>query len=100
MTIARALCILGAAILLASVFWAASQASIGASFQAIVADPWGVVSLIDLYLGFVLISIVIWLFERSPIRALCWIVPIYVLGNTVSAVWLAWQLPKILKRQT
>ena len=98
MSVGKGLSLLAGAVLLASIIWASTQASIGESFQAIVADPWGVVTLIDLYVGFVLASIVIWIVEKSPMRALLWIVPIYVLGNIITAVWLALRIGRIMQR--
>ncbi len=77
------------------VVWASLATPIGASFSAIIADPWGVVTIVDLYLGFILASIVIWIVERAPLKALLWIVPLYGLGNAWLAVWLVVRLARI-----
>ena len=98
MNIGKGLSLLAGLVLLGSIIWASTQASLGESFQAIIADPWGVVTLIDLYVGFILASIVIWTVEESPVRALLWIAPIYFLGNVVTAVWLAIRLGRIMTR--
>ncbi|MFN8829137.1 MAG: DUF1475 family protein [Labrys sp. (in: a-proteobacteria)] len=74
-------------VLLASIIWAMTVSNFGAAFGMIIAEPWGVVTLIDLYTGFVFASVLIAFIERDW-RAGLWIVPIYFLGNIVTALWL------------
>ena len=42
--------------------------------------PWGIISLVDLYVGFILFSGWIVYRERSPVRSLIWVVLMMVLG--------------------
>lgn len=77
---------------------AALEAPIGKSFSRIVEDLWGWVTLADLYLGFILIAVVIFLVERSLPIALFWIVPLFFLGNIWSALWFVLRLNKIADR--
>lgn len=79
----------------ASIVWASLEKPIGESFSAIVADPWGLVTLLDLYLGFILFGLVIWFAEGQRPFALLWIVPIFFLGNIVPALWLILKLPRL-----
>lgn len=53
----------------------------------IVNNPWGVVSLVDLYVGFSLFSL--WVFVREPnkVLAIAWIVSIMVLGFFSGALY-------------
>lgn len=74
-------------VLTASIFWAGSKADIFKSFGLITADPWGVVTLIDLYLGFVIAAFIIFVAEGRRAAALLWIIPIFFLGNVVVALW-------------
>jgi len=46
----------------------------------LLAMPWGIVSMVDLYVGFILFSGWIVYRERSPIRSLVWVVLMMVLG--------------------
>ena len=62
------------------------------------ADPWGVVALIDLYLGFVFLAVLIWLFERNKLIALAFILPLPFLGNIWAAVWIVWRLTALATR--
>jgi hypothetical protein len=94
MAVLRALSVLAALFLTGLIIWAFGRASFWASFAAISADPWGVVTLVDLYLGFAIAGVVIALVERSW-RAVLWIAATLVLGNVVTALWLAWRLPRL-----
>ncbi len=80
------------------VVWAIGTASFGASFDRILADPWGLVTLADLYLGFLIAAVIIWFFEADRRMALLWVVPIFFLGNAVTAIWLVLRLPEIVRR--
>ena len=81
-----------------SIIWASFEKPIGESFSAIVADPWGLVTLLDLYFGFILFGLVIWFAEGKRPFALLWIVPIFFLGNIIPALWLILRLPTIAQR--
>lgn len=78
--------------------WAFLNASFGDSFAVITTDPWGLVTLVDLYLGFILISGIIWAFEGTSVKAVLWILPTFFLGNFWPAIWLAFRLPEIVQR--
>ncbi len=56
--------------------------------------PWGIVSLADLYLGFLVIAVVIALVERSAWAAF-WIIPIPFLGNVWTVIWFVYRLPML-----
>jgi Protein of unknown function (DUF1475) len=60
-------------------------------------DPWGLVTLADLYLGLAVAAALIALFERSW-TALLWIIPLPFLGNVWTIVWFVLRLPEIARR--
>lgn len=97
MTILRALLALGGLLLAASIVWAGMQSNLLEGFGRVTAEPWGVVTIIDLYLGFILAAVVIALVER-PVAAAAWIVPVFFLGNIVTALWLVLKLPSLVER--
>lgn len=76
----------------AMIAWAATSADLSASWRAVIADPWGLVMIVDLYFGFALIAAVIWLVERNRLIALAFIIPMLGLGNLVPALWMAWRV--------
>jgi len=91
----RSILLLGVAALFASIIYASVSADFFASFAQIGAMPWGLVSLIDLYLGFAVLAVLIALVEL-PTRAAGWIIALFILGNVVGAAWFAWRLPTIV----
>ena len=97
----RILAALGAIALAFAIVWAGMTAgqSLSEAVGWLVSEPWGVVSLIDLYLGFVLIATLIWVFEPNKLIALAFILPLPILGNVWSAVWLAWRLGALINRR-
>lgn len=60
--------------------------------------PWGIATLADLYIGFVFFAVIVFLTERSWMVAALWALPIFVIGNIWSAVWLVIRLPHIAKQ--
>lgn len=99
MTLLRSLLLALAAALLGLIVWASLDTPIGESFARIVADPWGLVTLADLYLGFVLFSVVVAVVEPKRWIAVAVILSTFVLGNLVTAVWLVLRLPRLAARR-
>jgi hypothetical protein len=64
-------------------------------WSAFTADPWVSVGMADLTFGFLLMSVIIGLTERSFLRAAPWIVTLFIVGNLVAAVYLLVNLNKI-----
>lgn len=81
----------------ASFFWAAPQKGFWDSVDNLTGDPWGIVTILDLYLGFIFAAIVIWYAEGRKLISLLWIVPIFFLGNLIVAAWAAIRLPVLVK---
>lgn len=52
--------------------------------------PWGRVTIIDLYLGFVLFGAWIWYRERSMARSVPWWIALAVGGNLTAGIYLVW----------
>lgn len=69
------------------IFWAVFTGDFAAAGDFLFGKPWGIVSMVDLYLGFLLSAVVIFLAEPDKRIALIWLLPIFVLGNVVTAVW-------------
>jgi hypothetical protein len=60
----------------------------------IVANPWGIVSLVDLYTGFALFGAWIYYREANKLIALVWIVILMVLGFWLASLYVLIQLYK------
>lgn len=87
----RLACILGFAALTFAILWAFGQAPFWPSVTEIMRNPWGVVTVLDLYLGFLIAAIVIARFEPRRPLAIGLIAAMPVLGNVVPLAWLAWR---------
>jgi hypothetical protein len=90
--------------LLGVIAWAVLQTAtlqdFGYETQALFDQPWGLVSISDLYVGFALTAILMMLSERSFVAGLLWALPLFVLGNIWTAVWLVLRLPRLAERLT
>jgi len=91
MTPLRFVFLAAALVLAAAIIWAGATASFSASFAKIANDPWGVVTLIDLYAAFLVSGFLIWRFEPSRPLALGLIVLTLGLGSLVPLLWLAFR---------
>ena len=64
-------------------------------FDRVLAEPWGMVTFLDVMLGAVCMSAVILSQEADKRVAVLWAAPIFMLGHVVSAAWLVFRyLPK------
>jgi hypothetical protein len=97
-TIPRAAFALLAIAFTAMIGWASFRGDIGAEFWAISSMPWGQVSLVDLYLGFLLYGGAVWMFEDKLSTKLLWALPVFVLGNAWSLIWVAVRWDVIMAR--
>ncbi|WP_300542554.1 hypothetical protein [Maricaulis sp.] len=64
----------------------------------LVTDPWGWVTLFDLYFGFALSGIVIAGMERKFWPSVFWITPILILGNVWTGLWFILRGPALWRR--
>lgn len=89
--------------LLALVIWAATaMQDLHGTFMdqaaVITTLPWGIATLADLSLGFILFAVLVFLTERSWLIALLWAAPVILLGNIWAAVWFVIRLPHLAKQ--
>lgn len=103
MNMVRAAIGIGGLALLGMIFWAAFakvdlHGGFAEQFSVVTALPWGVVSLVDLYLGFFLFATLVFLTERSLLRAALWAAPVFLLGNVWAAAWFVLRLPALAQR--
>jgi len=57
-------------------------------------DPWTWVTIIDVYLGFLVFAAFLVARERRLARCLPWLAGVVILGNVVTAAYLAWVLAR------
>ena len=71
------------------IFWAQTQVSL---FDSIIPSlPWGVVSLVDLYAGFIFVGIWI-VFKEKAFNSIIWLVFLATLGNLTTAIYIIYSI--------
>lgn len=78
-------------LLVAAIVIASGHSSVLAGLRHVLADPWGVVTLLDLGVGLLFIAVWLALVEPNPWRAAAWIVALFLLGNGVTLTYLLWR---------
>lgn len=79
---------IGVGVLVGAIVQATLRSPFIAGLERIVAEPWGVVTLIDLYAGLLVIWAWIWIREPSRVVALGWLVLLLGLGNLATMAYL------------
>jgi hypothetical protein len=92
MAIFRSLLVIFSAAFAAMIYWAVQTGEFWAEGSWLTSNPWGIVSLTDLYLGFLATAVFMYLLEGPKIRWF-WILPLPFLGNVWTLLWLAYRLP-------
>jgi hypothetical protein len=87
MRIVQVLSFLGFLAMLAALVYGFTVGDFFEDGSVIVNNPWGVVSLVDLYVGFTLFSIWVYVRETNKMIAIGWIVSIMVLGFFSGALY-------------
>ncbi|NPV84857.1 MAG: DUF1475 family protein [Anaerolineae bacterium] len=80
MKLAKTIALLGTLLMGAVILYAFVVGDFSAEGARLLSMPWGVVSLVDLYVGFVLFSIWIVFRENSLWRSVVWVVLMMTLG--------------------
>ena len=75
-------------LLVAAILIASNHGHVLAGLRHLLADPWGVVTLLDLGVGLLFVAVWLALVEPSPWRAAVWIIALFVLGNVITLVYL------------
>jgi hypothetical protein len=97
MIVARIALTLLALLFASLIIWAIWTGDFWTEGAWLIRNPWGLVSLSDLYLGFLVQAILIFVFEPPRNRWL-WIIALPFLGNVVTLLWLALRLPALHDR--
>jgi hypothetical protein len=79
------------------VFWAMTQGDFWTLGQALVANPWGLVTLVDIYAGFIITGLIIAGLERWKPWTFGLMLLSFVLGNFVYAGWGLWRGARMLE---
>jgi hypothetical protein len=87
MRLAMRMCGLGAAAMAAVLVYGFTVGDFAGEGSRLLSMPWGIVSLVDLYVGFILFSGWIVYREASRTRAVLWVIAMMVLGFFTASVY-------------
>ena len=85
---AKALSALGILAMTAVLIYGFTAGNFSADGSELLQNPWGVVSMVDLYTGFILFSGWIVYREKSVIRSIIWVVLMMVLGFFTASLYI------------
>jgi hypothetical protein len=94
MKISKLIALLGLLAMSAALVYGFTVGDFFADGALIVANPWGIVSLVDLYTGFALFGVWIYYREANKLIALVWIVILMGLGFWLGSLYVLIQLYK------
>jgi hypothetical protein len=80
MKLAKGIALLGLAAMTAVLIYGFTIGNFGAEGAKLVAMPWGIVSLVDLYVGFTLFSVWIVYREKSALPSVIWVILMMTMG--------------------
>jgi len=80
MRLAKIISFFGILAMTGVLFWAFNSGDFASEGSKLLAMPWGIVSLVDLYVGFVLFSVWIIYREKSFLSSLIWVILMLTLG--------------------
>ena len=80
MKVAKAISLLGLFAMTAVLIYGFTVGNFIEDGAALLANPWGIVSIVDLYVGFILFSGWIIYREKSALRSIIWVILMMVLG--------------------
>ena len=87
MKIAKIIALLGLLAMTAVLIYGFTVGDFAGEGKQLLSMPWGIVSLVDLYVGFALFSGWIVYRERSVIRSIVWVVLMMVLGFWTASLY-------------
>ena len=87
MKIAKIISLLGLLAMTGILIYAFTQGDFGAEGSILTGMPWGIVSLVDLYVGFALFSAWIVFREKAVLPSVVWVILMMVLGFWTGALY-------------
>ena len=87
MKIAKAVAVLGVLTMASILIYGFTVGDFGGEGKVLLSMPWGIVSLVDVYIGFILFSGWIVYREKSVVRSTVWITLVMILGNFTASLY-------------
>jgi len=81
----------------ACIYWAINQKPLSESGALLISDPWGIVTLVDLYIGFIIFALFMFFTTTKKSSLIIWIPALMVLGNLVALIYIIFNYTKLTK---
>ena len=75
-------------LLVAAILIASGHSNVLVGLRYVIADPWGVTTLLDLGVGLLFVAVWLAVVEPKPWRAAAWIAALFILGNMATLAYL------------
>jgi hypothetical protein len=85
--VAKVVALLGLVAMTAVLIYGFTVGDFGEEGSILLSMPWGIVSMVDLYVGFTLFSGWIIYREKSPVRSIVWVILMMVLGSFTASLY-------------
>ena len=85
--VAKAVAVLGVLAMASVLVYGFTVGDFGGEGQVLLSMPWGIVSLVDVYVGFILFSGWIIYREKSIVRSAVWVILVMILGNFTASLY-------------
>jgi hypothetical protein len=87
MKIAKLIALLGTLAMGGALIYGFTLGDFNGEGKVLLSMPWGIVSLVDVYVGFILFSCWVVYREKSLVRSIVWVVLVMVLGNFTASLY-------------
>ena len=87
MRLAKMIALLGLMAMTGVLVYGFTAGDFGGEGRRLLSMPWGIVSLVDLYVGFILFSCWIVYRERSVLASVVWVILMMVLGSFTASLY-------------
>jgi hypothetical protein len=88
MKIAKVISVIGLVAMTSVLFYGFVFGDFATDGEKLLNNPWGIVSFVDLYVGFILFSMWIVFRERSVVRSVIWVILMMVLGFFTASLYI------------
>ncbi|HEY5690152.1 MAG TPA: DUF1475 family protein [Cyclobacteriaceae bacterium] len=81
-------------LLLGCIVWASMESDVFVGLEKLMANRWGLTTLLDIYIALTFIGVWIGVMENSVTKGFIWTISLYLLGNLATLVYFIYRATK------
>lgn len=81
-------------LLLGCIVWASMESDVFVGLEQLMANRWGLTTLVDIYIALTFIGVWIGVMENSVIKGVVWTISLYLLGNVATLIYFIYRATK------